>query len=490
MSDAIDITRAPRGEIAAAELVAAVARIGDLAERHYLELKGPSDLNSKANKQKVAKFILGAANRLSEKAAEAFEGCAVMILGVNENGIEGLPPMEMLELSKVVQPFLGVPGPRWDVFRVPIDNSDKQVLVVVVEPPHDGQPVYLCRANGDGLADGRVYIRADGETREATSAEQDAMRERANTSPAAPVELAVSVMGKVVPLVIDEARTLEEYIDVTRRRLLDALPEPRVERGSEPMSIAAGAAHGGTAQEYAKLRETIDRFASAAVRNSLIGSHPEERSEQEYREAIDAWEADFRVAWPGAITRLAGYVMDAVEIAVENKTQTFMHDVEVNLHLEGAVAAVEYEELPDRPSDIDLNLPAPPRKWGPVVRDFGGLVPTGHLFTPSFDPPIAHRLSTSWKNSGSVDVEVDVGDLRPEATFVTDDEESVLVLLGEVPESVRGTWRATARGYNEVFKGTSTVTLADARDLTTPLRFLLGLEVADMEDEDDENDEE
>lgn len=166
MSDAIDITRAPRGEIAAAELVAAVARIGDLAERHYLELKGPADLNSKSSKQKVAKFILGAANRLTEQAAEAFEGCAVMILGISESGIGGLPPIEMLELSKVVQPFLGVPGPRWDVFRVPVEHSNKQVLVVVVEPPHDGQPVYLCRASGEGLTDGRVYIRADGETRE------------------------------------------------------------------------------------------------------------------------------------------------------------------------------------------------------------------------------------------------------------------------------------------------------------------------------------
>ena len=71
-------------------------------------------------------------------------------------------------MSKVIQPFLGVPGPRWDVFRVPIENSIRQVLVIVVEPPGPGQPVFVCRANGDGLTDGRVYIRADGETREAT----------------------------------------------------------------------------------------------------------------------------------------------------------------------------------------------------------------------------------------------------------------------------------------------------------------------------------
>ena len=38
----LDISRAPRGELVAAQLVAAAATVGDLAERHYLELKGPS----------------------------------------------------------------------------------------------------------------------------------------------------------------------------------------------------------------------------------------------------------------------------------------------------------------------------------------------------------------------------------------------------------------------------------------------------------------
>jgi hypothetical protein len=56
----LDTSRAPRGERAAAKLVEAVAALGDLAERHYIELKGPPDLDTKANKHKVAKFVLGA----------------------------------------------------------------------------------------------------------------------------------------------------------------------------------------------------------------------------------------------------------------------------------------------------------------------------------------------------------------------------------------------------------------------------------------------
>lgn len=76
-------------------------------------------------------------------------------------------------------------------------------------------------------------------------------------------------------------------------------------------------------------------------------------------------------------------------------------------------------------------------------------------------------------NSGSVDiqVEVDVGDLRPEATFVTDDEEAVLVIFREAPASVPGTWRATARDHNDIFTGDCRVDVTEPRNLTkSPVR--------------------
>jgi hypothetical protein len=483
----IDVTRAPRGELAAAQLVDQVANVGDLAERHFLELKGPSDLTSKADKQKVAKFILGAANRLSEKAAEAFEGCAVMVIGITANGIEGLPPIEMLELSKVVQPFLGVPGPRWDVFRVPVENSDRQVLVIVVEPPQPGQPVYICRASGDGLTDGRVYMRADGETREATSAEQDAMRERAVTTVAAPVELDVQVVGKVVPVTLDEASTLEEHISTTRARLLAALPllKPTTP-ATNPSGALTGLGGSDVFSRYASMANEIQEMANKAALQAL-STIPEKRTADEYRAEIDAWEEKLREAWPAAVERLAGYALDPNEISVANETQTFLHDVEVKVHLEGAVTSIDYYEVPERGSDIELDLPRPPRSWGPIQRDIlGGIHTAGNFYPTNINPGVFRPSSSSWKNSGSVDVEVTVGDLRPEATFVTDDEESILVLFGDATEAVAGTWRATVRGYNEVFKGTVSVPLSEPRDLTKPMRYLLGLE----DDEDSGGDEE
>lgn len=235
----LDLTRAPRGELAAAQLVAAAADRGDLAEHHYLELKGPPDLASKVNKAKLAKFILGAANRLPERAAEAFEGYGVMIIGITENGVEGVPPVEMLALSQVVQPFLGAAGPRWDIVRVSVEDSPNQVIVLLVDPPLTGQPPFICRSNGEGLQSGRIYFRGDGETREATADEVDLLMARGSARLADPVELEVGIVGTVVPLIVDEDRTINEYIVKTRRRLLDALPaRPQPSRRSRKGSEA------------------------------------------------------------------------------------------------------------------------------------------------------------------------------------------------------------------------------------------------------------
>jgi hypothetical protein len=67
----IDLTRVPRGELAARVLVAALAQTDDRAERHFLEIKSSVDLKSKEGIAKVAKFILGAANRMPDVARPA-----------------------------------------------------------------------------------------------------------------------------------------------------------------------------------------------------------------------------------------------------------------------------------------------------------------------------------------------------------------------------------------------------------------------------------
>ena len=124
-----------------------------------------------------------------------------------------------------------------------------------------------------------------------------------------------------------------------------------------------------------------------------------------------------------------------------------------------------------------MKLPAPPRKWGPQQRDLGlsGFSPAiiDHLRVA---PTTFRPSSSTWKNSGSVDISVRVGDLRPEATFTTNDKDSMLGIFGERRGSVRGTWRATVRGYDEVFTDEVMTEVCEPRDLTQAMRLYLGLD--------------
>src|SRR5665647_854887 len=139
----IGISRPPSGEMAAAALVRALAATDDRAERHFLEIKSDVDLSTRLGGAKVAKFVLGAANRPVELAARAFGGYGVLVIGVEPGGTPGIPPVEVLALETRIRPFLSATGPAWDVVRVPV-ASDREVLLVLVDPPRLGQDAYLC----------------------------------------------------------------------------------------------------------------------------------------------------------------------------------------------------------------------------------------------------------------------------------------------------------------------------------------------------------
>ncbi len=458
----IDTSRAPRGVLAAQRLVTAVAEHGDLAERHYLELKSTLDLSTKKDKEKIAKFILGAANRMPENAATAFEGYAAMVIGVSERSIAGIAPVEMMEIAKIVQQYVGAAGPRWDIVWVPMEGSTNQVLVVLVDPPMAGQGPFPCRSSGDSLTNGRIYIRADGETREANADEVDLLIQRGSAAPKVEVDFAVEVLGAVSPVLLGEDRTIEEYLIRLTTRLLGALPTPEPSAADDGYPFSAGF-------EGLSGLKGISSIASALT-------VPEDRTEESYRASIDAWEERFRTAWPAAKARIAASELAAIIVKVTNRTTVFFHDVEMKLHLEGEVFAYDFVD-PEWADDFSgLDLPFPPRIWGPRQRNFG-LTDYSHLAyglpsTPGqYIPP-----SVSFKNGGSVDLDLDIGELRPLGSYESEDEEFVLVVADPTLTAIRGTWRLTARDYNEVFNGEITIPVGSPVDITDAARRVLRLQ--------------
>lgn len=474
MSLEIDLSRAPLGQLAAMKLVEAVAASDDRVERHYLEVKSDLDLTKKKDLAKIAKYILGSANRLPDVAARAFDGYGVMVIGVAPGEIRGVPPIEVLEINKTVSQYLGASGPQWDVVRVPVKDSANEVLVVVIDPPQAGQKPFPCRKEGDGLMDGRVYIRADGETREAKADEFDRLLDRAAASSAPGVSFEVDVVGHAYPLQVDEQVTLEPYIGRVTEGLLGSLPGPKRKPAQRDDELIT------PAKVLAEMRDGRAGVASEAIADmgaGLFDVTPESRTEDEYRESITQWEQDLRARWLEAVDVLGGHSLEWVTFRVRNTSRTFLHDVEAKFHLDGDVRGIDL--LGDDGEEVsvsDLDFPDPPRAWGPIRRSKYGLVAPRHIVPSPYIPPATHQSRLSWKNSGSIDLKLEVGDLRPYDEYVSDEPEIILVVPATQNTPVRGRWEITARGHNDIYSGDLVVEVGSVVDLTSDLQALLDLD--------------
>ncbi|WP_200900781.1 hypothetical protein [Pseudarthrobacter siccitolerans] len=155
----------PLGERALRGILDHVVTVGDEAETTYLEVKSPIDLSSKASVAKVAKFLLGAANRRPYEAARHFRGYAVMVIGAQRDGAPGVPRgTEAHELEDRLRPYLGPQFPAFEFGRIGV-NAENAVLFVIAQPPQEGQTIFPCHKSfqgvdrRDSLEDGAIYVR-------------------------------------------------------------------------------------------------------------------------------------------------------------------------------------------------------------------------------------------------------------------------------------------------------------------------------------------
>lgn len=447
MRTELDVSSAPMGELAASALVRAVTEGDDRLERHYLEIKGPLDLRSRKDSGKVAKFILGAANRSVETAATAFQGYAAMVVGVASGRAIGVAPIEAMDIARGVERYLGAhqDAPRWDFFRVPAEEPGNEVLVVIVSPPQAGQAPFFCHDDGDGLTSGAIYIRADGETRQANASDMRMLLQRGGTASDLTVDLDVEVTGTARELSIRIDDATSEYVEFVRDGLLAAIEEAREETKSSGFVGAWNVLGAGWLAE--------DRTLDA------------------YDQEIHAWSEELRAQLEASLASLAGQVLSPVTVIIANNAQTFLEGAVLVIHLEGAIVGVDSDRAHSL-SDLSIELPDPPRRWGkrpnPDVASGLSFLTAVRPYVPSYAPDLHIAPSRSrWDNSGSVRISIDVGDLRPLETVTVDDLDLVLVLPpGSSQQVVSGTWEVTARDHHRVFTGDVSVEVGKPSDLT------------------------
>jgi hypothetical protein len=149
--------RNPRDLVA---LVNAVVGAADEDEKNYVEWKGSFALDKadKAGHYAVAKCILGMANRTVAKASAFFEGCGYMVVGAQPGKVTGVTIPDAADLQDWIETYTGVDDkPRWSPHGVTVDGVT--VLVVIIEPPQSGDPMYSLAKKFEGPAAGTIFIR-------------------------------------------------------------------------------------------------------------------------------------------------------------------------------------------------------------------------------------------------------------------------------------------------------------------------------------------
>jgi hypothetical protein len=448
----LDTSRPPHGERQRKALLSEIQAGGDSVENHYLELKRQLDFTSKEETTKIAKFILGAANRLPATAERHFGGYAVMVIGAEKGGLPGVPAgTEVLAIEQKINKFLHPGGPQWELERAPADTPGQEVIFILVDPPQAGDPIYLCRAEYQGdkvepgkdkvnLSNGDIYVRAQGQTRKATAPEIDDLMTRAGKKSLPTPELTVTLAGDA------------HHLDLTPERL-NRIIDSQVEKARTEHLSPPALAPSQVSPLFAGLSSQL-----------LLGLGSSSLSPQAFNRQASEWEQQIRAEWQDNLGKIAGAALPGLIIELGNRQSTFLEAVRFDLVLEGA-----YGVNTEDPADVTADKLFPPVIVNRSPFDHGmGLLPP---YLNSISPALS-RYPLKWKNAGeNLHVTIELDQLRPGTPWVSDGDDFVVISRRQVA-ALSGTWRATVRGHHEAFEGDVSLPVSAEHNIQTLYRQL------------------
>ncbi|MEU4820348.1 hypothetical protein AB0H37_00595 [Actinomadura sp. NPDC023710] len=427
---ALDTRMVPLGERALRSILGHVIAVGDEAETTYLEVKSGLDVKSKIGIAKVAKFLLGAANRRPQEAARHFHGYAVLVIGAEKGKASGVARgAEAHELEDRLRPYLGPQFPAFEFGRIGV-GADKEVLFVIAQPPQEGQMIFPCHKNfqgedrRDNLEDGAIYVRGSSNTRPARSGEVLGLVERARGGGKPPIDLEVEVLGS-----ISRIYRVEEILKSMRD-----CEEEQFSKQPEPAEEA---------------------FALTTLRLAGVFGSSGALSAKDREEALVAWRngktehiAKGREHFLGVGLSGAGVRVVSRDrfVAKPHLIVTF-HGCELLDHLD--------------PDDADFE-----KAVEPVLRSHDP-------FQPAFDystlRPLPRDYPVAWSNRGEdAEVVLTPESFRPNVPWTSDQDDYVITTRDPQASSVEVTWALTEDGNDAVTSGefrVPTGELIDAVDL-------------------------
>lgn len=447
--------------------LAAIDEASPADESYWIEFKANLDLRNKVERPVLAKAIVAFANRDVARASEYLGGRAVITVGLEPGKVVDVP-IDPADLSNWLEPFLGDPAPRWTAQYH--RYKDNQVLVVIVDAPKPGDPIYcIARSGGDpdpkkkqSVRAGEIYVRRLGKSELHSPADLQMLMARltASNDPTVQVDVRASTESGV-SLFTASPTWVKDWIAIEEQRLLAPLTPPTPPAGRRISASAAGYQH--------RLGRNFQSPNNLQPPNRFESRREETRTEAQYREEVATYLSQCRVTLPGALPDLRKALSARVEFTVQNLTEENFRELEIEVHLQGDVEAyAEAEPF----AGVDGYRPPPPRTWGPWVKKlFNADFPGARPYLPDGVRPSPRRRGSATRivNGGGATITFPAINLRPQAPAQL--SAGLIVVAGnELTDDIECTWTATATNIRGRTTGSFTIPVAvDRVDLTDSL---------------------
>lgn len=417
----------PLGERALRGILDHVIAVGDEAETTYVEVKSSLDLDSKAGVAKVAKFLLGSANRRPHEATRHFHGYAVLVIGAQKGGAPGVPRgVEAHELEDRLRPYLGPQFPAFEFGRIGVD-AENEVLFVIAQPPLEGQAIFPCHKSfqgedrRDSLEDGAIYVRGTSNTRPARAGEVLALVERARGGGKPPIDLGVEILGS-----IGRVDRIDEVLD-----LLYEIEEEEFAKYEEPD------------------QNTFARTSALLASSILAGGRPP--TPEERAERLGKWRSQRPAHLAQGRQHLIGVGLPGVGIRVVSRDR-FVAKPHLILTFHDCAT---FDFLRPEAADFEQLVEPVMRRQDP----FGiGFAQAPLRITPR-DYPVSWNI-----RDGVAEVVLTPQSFRPNVPWTSDQDDYVVLANDPHATSVSVTWVLTEDGNDVVTRGEFEVVTAEVID--------------------------
>jgi hypothetical protein len=402
-------------------------------EQPFVEWKSEGDAADKKWRAELAKQVLGMANRDPDAAVAWFGGCAYVLLGVAPGELNGTRVHDSADIERWLAPYVGrtPDGPEWISTYVEVEG--KHVLVLTVEPPTPGNPIWSChkefladpKAPGDGprvvLREGGVYVRHKASTEEANSADLAMLQRRllGSRRRIGGISVLLTSDSRAVPADVNP-ETVAGWAE-RERKALEPPPPPPPKPKAEPRTIDFDELRANSSlRSTAEMLASIQESAAAALQAASFGYEPDKRTRKDYDKEVETYMGKATKAMPSfVLRRMFDREMGKVTFLVRNDTDDPIRRLQIQVHISAdGVRAFDYGDLPE---------PELPKR--PVILGKGGRsrfaeinasllsslrVPDYGYLSRNIVPSVGRGVRID--NSGSVTLIFDPVDLLPHET--------------------------------------------------------------------------